>query len=237
MVAIAAEPGSLVITRVGSLPILLTAPHGGLQHVPDVPPRSRGTTTTDGYTIELTETLAKHLAHRLGGAPYIVAARFSRKYIDANRAEADAFDSPRAKPVYEAYHAEIRRFVADIKVRFPRGGLLLDIHGQSGDPGVVHRGTRDGATVASLIRTHGPAALEGPNSILGTVQAKGYTVFPPASPNGKRSEDRRYFGGYTVYTYGNRSRAGLDAVQLEVGRDLRRGPAFIASLGEGVVVF
>jgi N-formylglutamate amidohydrolase len=196
--AIAEEPGDLVIALTGSLPILLTAPHGGLQSVADVPERSRGTRTTDGYTIELGLALAKHLSERLGGTPYVVAARFNRKYIDANRAEAEALESPQAKPAYDAYHAAIRRFIADIRERFPRGGLLLDIHGQSEEPGVVHRGTRDGATAGALLRRHGPGALDGPNSILGVVQAKGYPVFPPAGSIGKRKEDVRYRGGYTV---------------------------------------
>jgi N-formylglutamate amidohydrolase len=140
--AAAAEEDDLVIARSGSLPILLTAPHGGLQGIPGVPVRSRGTMLTDAHTIELAEAVAGHLAKALGGQPYLVAARFSRKYVDANRAEADAFDSPHAKPAYDAYHGRVRDFVAQIRERFPQGGLLIDVHGQSEDPGVVHRGTR-----------------------------------------------------------------------------------------------
>jgi N-formylglutamate amidohydrolase len=104
----------------------------------------------------------------------VVAVRFSRKYIDANRAEADAFDAPEAKPAYDAYHGHIRRFVAEIGERFPQGGVLIDVHGQSEDPGVVHRGTRNGRTVAGLLRRHGEEALVGPRSVLGVVQGKGY---------------------------------------------------------------
>jgi len=235
--AIAAEPHSLVLAITGSLPILLTAPHGGLEGVPNVPLRSRGTTSTDAYTIELAEALARHLTNSLGGQPYFVAARFSRKYIDANRAEIDAFDSPHAKPAYGAYHGQIQNFIAQIKERFPQGALLLDVHGQSEDPGVVHRGTRNGATVAALIRKHGPEALSGPNSILGVVQSKGYKVFPPNTPIGNPPEDRRYNGGYTVHTYGSRNPDGLDAMQIEVGRDLRTDSRFIATLSEGVAAF
>jgi N-formylglutamate amidohydrolase len=235
--AIAAEPDSLVITRTGNLPILLTVPHGGLEGVPNVPLRSRGTTSTDAYTIELAEALSKHLTNSLGGQPYFVAARFSRKHIDANRAEVDAFDSPYAKPTYDAYHEQIRRFIAQIKERFPKGALLLDVHGQWEDPGVVHRGTRNGATVAALIQKHGPEALIGPNSILGVVQSKGFKVFPSNTPIGTPPEDRRYNGGYTVHTYGSRSPDGLDAIQIEVGRDLRTDSRFIAALSEGIAIF
>lgn len=235
--AIAAEPHRLVLARTGNLPILITAPHGGLEGVPDVPLRSRGTTLTDAYTIELAEALAGHMANSLGAQPYIVAARFSRKYIDANRAEADAFDSPQAKSAYDAYHGHIRHYIAQLRERFPHGALLLDIHGQSEDPGVVHRGTRNGATVTALIRKHGPEALIGPGSILGVVQSKGYKVFPPNTPIGNPQEDRRYSGGYSVHAYGSRSPDGVDAIQIEVGRDLRTDSGFIAALGEGVTAF
>jgi N-formylglutamate amidohydrolase len=166
-----------------------------------------------------------------------VAARFNRKYIDANRPEAEAIESPDAKFAYDAYHYRIRQFIAQVKERFPRGAVLLDMHGQSEDPGVLHRGTQNGATVADLLRSRGPAALTGPNSILGVVQSKGYKVFPPNTTLGNPPEDRRYNGGYTVRTYGSGGPDGLDAIQLEVGRDLRRDTQFIAALGEAIVVF
>ena len=234
---LAANLEGLIIARAGTLPILLTVPHGGLDGVPNVPVRSRGTTSTDVHTIELTEALARHLQTSLGAQPYIVAARFSRKYIDANRADAEAFDSPDAKPAYDAYHNQIRLFIAQIKERFPQGALLLDIHGQSGDPSVVHRGTQNEATVAALVRKHGSAALIGADSILGAVERKGYKVFPPNTPIGSPPEDRRYNGGYTVQTYGSGKSDGIDAIQIEVGRDLRTDSRFAAALSEAIIVF
>lgn len=235
--AVAADPQSLIVAREGTLPILLTAPHGGRDSVPSVPPRRRGNTSTDAHTIELTEAVAKHLERHLGAQPYLVAARFSRTYIDANREEGEAFDSPAAKVAYDAYHNRIRLFVSRIKEQFPRGALLLDIHGQSDDPVVVHRGTQNGATVAALVRKHGSDALIGANSIFGVVLNKGYKVFPPNTPLGKPREDRRWNGGYTVQAYGSGTANGIDAIQIEVGRDLRKDPNFIAVLSEGIVTF
>ena len=234
---VAADPESFIIARAGNLPILLTAPHGGLDGVSGVAMRSRGTTATDARTIELTEALATQLQKALGAQPYVVAARFSRKYIDANRAEAEAFDSPEAKPAYDTYHDRIRLFIREIRQRFPQGALLLDIHGQSDDPSVVHRGTRNGTTAAALVRTHGPAALIGTNSIFGALQGKGYKVFPPNTPIGDPPEDRRFNGGYTVHTYGSGNADGIDAIQIEIGRNLRTDSSFVAALGEAIIVF
>jgi N-formylglutamate amidohydrolase len=236
-IAHAAGPENSIIAVSGNLPILLTVPHGGTDGVSGVPARSRGTTVTDTYTIELATALAEHLERTLGAKPYVVAARFSRKFIDANRSEGEAFETPDAKPVYDAYHDQIRLFGAEMKQRFPRGVLLLDIHGQSDDPGMLHRGTQNGATVAALLRRHGAQALVGQNSIFGVIQARGYSVFPPNTPIGDPRENPHLNGGFTVQTYGSGKANGMDAIQLEIGRHLRRDAGFIAALGDAVGVF
>ena len=233
----AEAPDKLILSRSGNLPIILTAPHGGQEVVPGASLRSRGPTLLDANTIELVEALSRRLRTALGDDPYLVAARFSRKYIDTNRAETEAFESADANPVYRAYHNRISAFISEIRPRFPNGALLLDIHGQSEDPNMVHRGTRNGATVTRLIERHGSAALVGPNSILGFVQLKGYKVFPPNTPLNDPPEDRRFNGGHTVWIYGSQNANGIDAVQLEVGKLLRTDSAFIDHLARGMVLF
>lgn len=236
--ALAADLSELILARAGNLPILLTAPHGGDKSVPGVPPRSRGTTGTDTHTLEIAQELHAQLAKRLGAQPYLVAARFSRKYIDANRAEAEAIESPAAKPAYEAYHGRIRQFVAEIRQKFPKGGVLIDLHGQAEEPFVLHRGTRNGRTVAALLEKHGPDALTGPKSILGVVASRRYKVFPPpGAPIGNPEEDRRYNGGHTVATYRSRGGEGLDAIQLELGSILRTDRSFTPVLADAIAVF
>lgn len=101
----------------------------------------------------------------------------------------------------------------------------------------MHRGTQNGATVAALVRLRGEAALTGPQSIFGALHGKGYPVFPPNTPVGSPREDKRYNGGYTVQTYGSGNPDGIDAIQIEIGRNLRTDPEFIGALAEAVVVF
>ena len=233
----AGAPDRLILSRSGNLPIIFTAPHGGQEVVPGASLRSRGPTLLDANTIEFAEALSKRLRTALGDAPYLVAARFSRKYIDANRAETEAFESADASPVYRAYHDRISGFISEIRQKFPNGALLLDIHGQSEDPNVVHRGTRNGATVAMLIEKHGAAALVGPNSFLGFVQLKGYKVFPPNTPLNDPPEDRRFNGGHTVWTYGSQNPDGIDAIQIEVGKLLRTDSGFLDHLARGMELF
>lgn len=235
VLAPAAAASDLVIARRGGLPILLTVPHGGLAPVPGVPPRKSGTVSTDGYTIELTEAVARRIEKALGKAPYVVAARFSRKFIDANRAEHEAFEVPAARPAYDAYHGAIQRYVAELRERYPGRAVLVDVHGQSTEPEAVHRGTRDGATVAALVRRRGAEAVTGPQSLFGTLQARGYAVLPAGRSLIETREDARYRGGHTVHVYGSGIAGGIDALQVEVGVKLRRDPAFIAALADGIV--
>jgi N-formylglutamate amidohydrolase len=235
--AFAAEPESLIVARAGDLPILLTAPHGGLKEVPGVPLRRSGIRGTDTNTMELAEAVSAHLERSLGARPYLVAAQFSRKYIDANRAIGEALESPAAQPAYMAYHDQIRAYLAHMKQRSSHGVVLIDVHGQSEEPLTAIRGTQNGKTVSALLRNHGIDALKGSNSIFGVIEQRGFKVFPPSSAFGISREDPRFNGGFTVMTYGSNNVGGVDAIQIETGRDIRTNPAYISALGDGIIAF
>jgi N-formylglutamate amidohydrolase len=236
--AAAAEPGDVVIMRAGGLPVILTAPHGGTAMIPAVPERTRGVTSRDAHTLELAQDVAARLTPLLGAPPYLVAARFSRKQIDANRAEAEALESDAARPVYHAYHDAIRRFAAEVRRRFPGGALLIDLHGQSTDPSVIHRGTQDGRTMPRLLARHGVAVLSGPTSILGALGAAGYVVLPPPHTQlHAPRESAAYRGGFTVQTYSADPEIGLDALQIEIGITLRGRATLADDLAQAIATF
>jgi N-formylglutamate amidohydrolase len=235
----AADASELVLARRGNLPILLTAPHGGAYAIPWVSARTGNlaVVTMDAHTLELTEALASKLKALLGNEPYLVAARFHRRYLDANRKAADAFENAKAEPHHAYYHSRIRDFVTEIRQKFPQGALLLDIHGQATDPNTLYRGTANGWTVERLLAKHGPAALIGDKSLFGVIGAKGWGVFPPNTSMGNPPEERRYSGGYTVRTYGSNNADGIDAIQLEFGANLRREPRVVDDVAEAIAVY
>src|SRR4051812_16431437 len=80
----AAPPAhELVATQVGQLPIILSAPHGGLAVIPGVAARkgdglvkgpSGFVAARDGGTEELALALAVALENKMGKKPYLVAA-------------------------------------------------------------------------------------------------------------------------------------------------------------------
>jgi len=227
-------PANLVLVQQGALPIILTAPHGGREAIPGIEPR-RDKANVEAYrkwggfqrgadtnTDSLAQGIAAELAKLTGKKPYLVVAKFSRKYIDANRPPELGLDSPRARPYYDTYHQAVRRFVDEIRGNYP-AGLLIDVHGQSKDPDVLMRGTINGRAVERLLRQSGVEAVTGPNGIYGRLEANGFKVFPGNDvPPGGRSEDAGYNGGYTVFTYGSHSLTGIDAVQMEFGSRYRQ---------------
>ncbi|MEK7867304.1 MAG: hypothetical protein AAB434_11525 [Planctomycetota bacterium] len=232
---------ALVHTELGEIPIVLTAPHGGKQHIPGVPDRESGVTTRDMATYEIVIGIAEELEKRLGERPYLVAALFHRASADANRGANDAFEDEDAKPHYDAYHDAVANVVADVQKRWPGRGLLLDIHGQAAFEG-IHRGTKDGRTVRRLVKRIGEEAFVGPEGLLGRLAAKDYEVFPPVGkPLGSPEEDARFNGGYTVRTYGSDHEDGIDAIQLEFGPKLRtdekRREKLVRDLAEAIAGF
>lgn len=216
---------SLVTVQSGNIPIVLSAPHGGRSKVPGVTERKgeaakQFVATRDDNTAELTEKLVTEIERRLHGKPYVVIARFERKYLDVNRTPEDAFESAAARPYYEAYHLSLDKHCRDIRSRWQHG-LLLDIHGQAAELDKILRGTANGDTVTSLVKRHSRVAVIGPRSIFGALTERGYGVLPNLD-----TDDRevKFNGGHIVRTYGSHREHGLDAIQLEFGSDFRKKP-------------
>ncbi|MBA4065447.1 MAG: hypothetical protein C0501_17385 [Isosphaera sp.] len=218
------KPEELVLVRQGTLPVIVSAPHGGRKPAPGVPERA-GTgvaqfaTVLDANTDLLAETFAAELEKRLNGKPWVVVARFGRKYLDANRPRELAYESDKAAPHYDAYHDALTAACRAVKKASGRG-LLLDLHGQGETKDAVYRGTRDGQTVTLLVDRFGRAAVTGKRSVLGHLERSGYTVLPGCADE-KAKEEPRFRGGHVVGTYGSHTGYGIDAVQLEFGTSLR----------------
>jgi N-formylglutamate amidohydrolase len=223
----------MVLVRPGTLPIVLTAPHGGREAIPGVEPRNiagkhKGgawngyVTGGDANTDVLTLGIAKEIKALTGQEPYVIVARFQRKFVDANRPPEMAYDSTGAVPYYNYYHEAIRRAVDEIRRRFP-AGLLLDVHGERDVPGVLMRGTENGRTIKHLLHCAGTPAVTGTKGLFGQFEANGFKVFPSNRlPIGGTSENGGLNGGYTVALYGSHTANGIDAVQVEFGSDYRQ---------------
>lgn len=222
-----ASANATITVESGGLPIILTAPHGGRVALPGVAERkgegaNRFNPRSDSNTDILTEKLADALERKLGQRPYVVMARFHRKYLDANRRPQDAYESAEAKATYEAYHAAITSAGKEVTARWGRG-MLLDIHGQAAQPGVVFRGTQNGKTVTHLLQQAGRAAVYGETSLFGQLAKQGFAVFPEVGSS--EPESPTFSGGHTVGIHGSSSGGTIDALQLELGTNYRDSQA------------
>lgn len=235
----------LLLIREGTLPLVISAPHGGQQPIPDVPER-RGEglatgstgffTGRDGGTEELALEVVRQLEQRLNGQPYYVISRVHRRYADFNRPPEIAVEHPRARVVYDEYHASLKEFCRRIRT-VHQVGLLLDIHGQGSSSVTVYRGTKNGLTTSALRKTFGEQAHTGPESLFGLLRHEGWTVHP--DPHDGR-EQSGFTGGYIVQTYGSHRGDGIDAVQLEFGsryRTVSTRPKTAEQLADAIVKY
>lgn len=236
------KTASLISIESGELPIILSAPHGGHDAIANVAERQgegveRFNPRSDSNTDILTERLADAIEKKFGKRPYVVIARFHRKYVDVNRRGRDAYESEEAKVVYESYHQAIGKARSQVMERWGRG-ILFDIHGQAVEPKAILRGTQNGKTTTHLVSRFGREALIGETSLFGQLASQGLPVIPAVGADDR--ERVGYDGGYTVITHGSGSGGTLDAIQLELGNELRSKeaiPATVVKLTEAIAAF
>lgn len=218
----AQSSSDLVTSQEGHLPIILSSPHGGTKPIPGVPERMVGgagkfVKLRDGDTDILAFKLADEIERAMGARPFLVVAHFHRKYLDANRPVAGAYESGLAKPHYDAYHDALRDACRDVCGRWG-SGILIDIHGQGTDAEAIFRGTINGKTVQGLLKKFGKGAISGPDSIVGQLAARGHKILPPCDDPGAR--ETQWVGGHILQTHGVGT--GVDGIQLEFGRSFRK---------------
>jgi N-formylglutamate amidohydrolase len=223
---------NLVSRHGGTLPVILTCPHNGVQKPEDVPERTGGpegcprpSLNADLDTRDIITRVAQRLLDVFGEVPYVVIAEFHRKYIDVNRADQPlncAYEVPAAKQYYDEYHNTVRGFVDEIRAENRGIGFLFDVHGTrviEGDPADLYLGTDNRTTIARLLSVD-PQALwrrRGLRGFLG-LDAAGY-VISPKQPDVEENEE--VDGGHTVRTYGSSAFNGIDAIQFEIASTLR----------------
>ena len=113
------ENDKLLTLWAGTLPVILAAPHGGREAIPGIAPRrgvgvAQFTAERDGNTAELAETVALKLREKFGVTPFLIIARFERKFIDANREPRQPMKRRKPNPITRAITARfanrLRRF-------------------------------------------------------------------------------------------------------------------------------
>lgn len=205
----------------GNVPILLTSPHGAGQTMllPGVPSREGGgfkhfVNRADQYTDQVTWSIAEALKQK-GLSPFVVVAGIHRSQIDFNRPPEQAYEVPDAEACYRHYHQKIKKAITKIKQNWIYG-FMLDVHGQSKYDYDILRGTRNQQTIAQLITRFGKDVTEEEEGFFTVLRELGYSLHPM-----RAEREQYYYGGFTLKQYGSHLPTGIDAIQVEIGRDIR----------------
>lgn len=216
----------------GTVPLVISAPHGGRAKVPDTPERTgqgvdRFVTVLDGNTYEVAHGVVEGLTEKLKGKPWFVLAKAARKFADVNRAADNAYETDGGRAFFEAYHDAV--WTATRSIRNAWGtGMMFDIHGQGTRADTIFRGTAHRLTMGRAIDVFGKEAVVGAKSAAGVLESRGRRLFP-ANADWETPEHASYTGGYITRTYGGRDR-GFDTLQFELGNDYRKAEGRAAAV-------
>jgi len=223
----------------GTLPVVLSAPHGGALTPDEIPDRTFGTLVTDSYTEETIRAVRDGFLERTGEAPHIIISHLKRTKLDPNREIGEAAqDSPFAENAWEEFHGLIEVATARVEADFGKG-LYLDLHGHGHEIQRVELGY----LLSASDLNQDDAALNGTafavkSSIAALAQAsplsfsallRGQTSFGaylagqairsvPSNTDPSPGSDSYFSGGYNTVRHGSRNGGGVSGIQLELQR-------------------
>ena len=118
--------------HVGTLPIVISVPHGGLVDPASIPDRTCNspTTVTDSYTIELARQIDTALFNLTGCHAHLIICNLKRTKIDCNRNIADgACGNLEAATAWNEFHHFIDTAQIISQNEFAGKAFYIDLHG------------------------------------------------------------------------------------------------------------
>ncbi len=221
----------------GTLPVILTAPHGGDQKPASILARRYGVVAQDQHTAELTRMIVEEMEELYGGRPHAVICRLHRSKLDCNReldeaAQGDAV----AMAAWTRFHAAAAKMGEQIRETHG-AGLTLDIHGHRHEAarvelGYLVKGTQLNVSNEVLNATpelwkqssvreldqRSPQSwaelIRGPQSLGALLERHGFNSVPsPQQP--QPGQEAYYSGAYGIAAHGSREGGTISAIQVE----------------------
>ncbi len=215
----------------GSIPLLISVPHGGTIKYNKIPTRKEGVLGTDKGTIELTFELikrvkklfkSKYSSHK---TPSYIISKVHRSKIDLNRKESKAYDinSILARNIYQYYHKKIKELI-EYNIKSFNHSLLIDIHGFEKDK--KPQGFRD---VEIVLGTNNLETILSSNipkkdlhkNLRGRIIRKFIELNIPIAPGHQRRREYILTGGFIIKNYGASKIANSQAIQIEFSDRVR----------------
>ena len=118
--------------QVGSLPIVISVPHGGYSNPTSIPNRIcyDPVTVTDANTIETAEKISDALFSATGCYPHIIICNLDRSKLDCNRTLTEgACGDSKAITAWTEYHNFITKALDAANSQYNNKILFVDLHG------------------------------------------------------------------------------------------------------------
>jgi hypothetical protein len=228
----------LIEVRGGTLPIILTVPHGGTLKPDNVLARRYGVTGMDSNTIPLSELIIEELQARYGGKPHAIISRLHRSKLDPNREIKEAAQGDAtAEAAWHRFHDSTQK-ARDAVMKKHGLGLLLDIHGhrhldQRVELGYLIKGEQlkasdaelnaDAALIAATsirdLDKRSPQSfaelVRGPQSLGGLLERHGARCLPSPTKANPGLMAGYFSGVYDIAAHGSRDGGTVSAIQVE----------------------
>jgi hypothetical protein len=247
----------------GTMPLVISAPHGGTWNLAEVKDRSceGAVTATDTHTKELAFEISETLYKYYGMRPYVIVCNISRKDVDQNRDidEATCGDPSMAAP-WKTFHTYIDSALAEAVQKFG-ACIYIDLHGHghpiqrlelgyllnekklstvySKEEVIPVKTTSLGNLLKRLNTGDIYSWLFGPGAF-GTLMAeKGFPAVPSQQDPLPKEGEKFFNGGYNTKRYTGPDYPNVFGWQIECNykgvRDPAGRPAFAMAFSEVIV--
>lgn len=228
----------LIEVRQGTLPVVLTVPHGGGMRPESMLARRYGITGSDSNTIPLALLISEELTLRYGAKPHLIISHLHRSRLDPNREIKEAAQGDAtAEAAWHRFH-DSAQAASDTVAKKHGLGLLLDIHGhrhvdQRVELGYLVRADQLRASDPELeadlslianssirdLDRRSPATfaalLRGSHSLGSLLEARGFRSVPSPDKPHPGIMAGYFSGAYTVAAHGSRDGGSVSAIQIE----------------------
>lgn len=229
----------------GSIPLIISAPHGGDLKPTDIPDRdcTGCVYVKDSFTEDLAREIAAAFRERTGCVPHVIINRLHRTKLDANRDIGDAADGdPQAEKAWEEFHEFIGAAKAHIATVNGGEGFFFDIHGHAHTKQRIELGyllsaddlrmtdaeldAPDFYKKTSIVHYIENAWVGGPTSLSkvirgGLILGGTFPAVPSFTDPFPLVGDPYFSGGYNTRRHGSRDSTTINAIQIECNRDIR----------------
>ena len=225
------ESQNFVEVNVGTIPLIISVPHGGTLEYEKIPKRENGIVGLDKATNELAKKLISCIMKTFTdkkstlNKPSYIISKIHRNRIDLNREEIKAYqyNSKLAQEIYRYYHYKIFEIINRNLTIFNKS-LLVDIHGFEKNKRPHGFKAVEIVLGTNNLETISDAKISVKNrdkNIRGLIIKKFLDLEIPIAPERLRRKEYVLTGGYTIQKYGASNIKASQAIQIEFSELIR----------------